>query len=209
MPGKLNEEIHPKRGAILDAARILFTKKGYGETTIAEIAQAAGVAVGTVYLYFRNKHEIYTGVAIDLEATLAVSFRDPALFNLPIAQIPRAMIEAAFRVSRNHVDQMCLLQVDMQSSEEVLQHKKAKEEITNALDAFFQHAIAQGQLAPFNTAMYAQLLNLLGSAILHQCFALEKGEREDLYREYAIELFERLLFGRSLREGTGAETTTN
>src|SRR5713226_3108148 len=68
MPGRSKEETRPKREAILDAARTLFVQKGYEETTIAEIAQAAGVAVRTVYLYFRNKHEILTGAALHLEA---------------------------------------------------------------------------------------------------------------------------------------------
>ncbi len=59
VPEKIAEETRPKRDAILDAARTLFAKQGYEETTIADIAGAAGVAVGTVYLYFRNKHEVY------------------------------------------------------------------------------------------------------------------------------------------------------
>jgi AcrR family transcriptional regulator len=40
---------------ILRAAHDLFVTKGYGRTTIAEIAQRAGVAVETVYAAFRNK----------------------------------------------------------------------------------------------------------------------------------------------------------
>jgi AcrR family transcriptional regulator len=40
---------------ILDAARELFVQRGYGRTTIAEIARAAGVSPETVYGAFRNK----------------------------------------------------------------------------------------------------------------------------------------------------------
>jgi AcrR family transcriptional regulator len=43
------------RHQILAAAHELFVGKGYGSTTISEIAQAAGVAVETVYATFRNK----------------------------------------------------------------------------------------------------------------------------------------------------------
>src|SRR5258706_16227382 len=100
MPERSKKEERPKREAILDAARILFAREGYDETTIPEIAQAAGVAVGTVYLYFRNKYEVLTSVSFDFEATLAQVFRDPAFLSLPFEQIPRAMIEALFRVGR-------------------------------------------------------------------------------------------------------------
>ena len=43
------------RRKIIDAAHELFVDKGYGTTTIAEIAAAAGVAVQTVYATFGNK----------------------------------------------------------------------------------------------------------------------------------------------------------
>src|SRR5689334_18658716 len=43
------------RAAILVAAQELFVAKGYAGTTITEIADAAGVAVETVYAAFRNK----------------------------------------------------------------------------------------------------------------------------------------------------------
>jgi len=205
VPDKRAEETRPKRDAILDAARTLFAKQGYEETTIADIARAAGVAVGTVYLYFRNKHEVYTAVALDFEATIAAVFQDPTFFHLPFEEALDAMVEAIFRESRTHRDLMALLQIDMRSSEEILQHKHTNERVTQAIAAILQHAIDQGQLAPCNTEMYAQLLNLLGSSVMHQCFAVEKGERELLYRQYLTELTERLFFGPSLREGQRSE----
>ena len=205
MPEKIAEETRPKRDTILNAARTLFAKQGYEETTIAGIAGAAGVAVGTVYLYFRNKHEVYTAVALDIEATIAAVFQDPTLFHLPFEEALDAMVDAIFRESRTHKDLMALLQIDMRSSEEILQHKHTNERVTQAIAAILQRAIDQGQLAPCNTEMYAQLLNLLGSSVMHQCFAVEKGERELLYRQYLTELTERLFFGPSLREGQRSE----
>jgi AcrR family transcriptional regulator len=43
---------------IIGAAHDLFVGKGYGSTTIADIARAAGVAVETIYAAFRNKHTL-------------------------------------------------------------------------------------------------------------------------------------------------------
>lgn len=205
MPEKISEETRPKRDAILEAASTLFAKKGYEETTIADIARAAHVAVGTVYLYFRNKHEVYTAVALDVESTIADVFQNPTLLNLPFEEVLYAMVDAIFRESRKHMDLMALLQIDMRSSEEIMQHKHTNERVTQAIAAILQRAIEQGQLAPCNTEMYAQLLNLLGSSVMHQCFAVEKGERELLYRKYLTELIERLFFGPSLREGQNGE----
>lgn len=43
---------------ILEAALHLFSDKGFHETTVDDIAQGAGVAKGTVYLYFPSKEHI-------------------------------------------------------------------------------------------------------------------------------------------------------
>jgi len=47
-----------KRETILDAAVVEIARHGYYQTTVAMIAKRAGVADGTIYLYFRNKDEI-------------------------------------------------------------------------------------------------------------------------------------------------------
>lgn len=43
---------------ILDAAIKVFAKNGFFQSTIAQIAREAGVADGTIYLYFENKDDI-------------------------------------------------------------------------------------------------------------------------------------------------------
>lgn len=47
-----------KREAILRAATAVFAEKGYFNSKVADIARAAGVADGTVYLYFKNKDDV-------------------------------------------------------------------------------------------------------------------------------------------------------
>ena len=47
-----------KREAILRAATSVFAEKGFFNAKVADIARAAGVADGTVYLYFKNKDDV-------------------------------------------------------------------------------------------------------------------------------------------------------
>lgn len=44
---------------IFETAAGVFAKKGYHETTVDEIAQAIGVAKGTIYYHFKNKEDLY------------------------------------------------------------------------------------------------------------------------------------------------------
>ena len=47
------------RKRIIDAAMEVFSAKGYATANIREIAKSAGISVGGVYLYFKNKEELY------------------------------------------------------------------------------------------------------------------------------------------------------
>lgn len=47
-----------RRREILDAAMRLFSEQGFHETTVEDAARAAGVAKGTIYLYFDSKEHI-------------------------------------------------------------------------------------------------------------------------------------------------------
>jgi len=59
---KKNIPKEAKREAILQAAWGLIRNKGYHKTTVDEIASTAGVAKGTVYLYFDSKAEIMLAI---------------------------------------------------------------------------------------------------------------------------------------------------
>ncbi len=47
-----------RREQITQAALAVFSARGYGEATVREIARRAGVAEGTVYLYFKSKRDL-------------------------------------------------------------------------------------------------------------------------------------------------------
>jgi AcrR family transcriptional regulator len=48
------------RKCILEAAEQLFAETGYADTTIRSVAGRAGLSVGTIYLYYGNKEELYS-----------------------------------------------------------------------------------------------------------------------------------------------------
>ena len=51
---KTNEKYH----RILEAAVKVFARQGFFQSTVSQIAKEAGVADGTIYLYFKNKDDI-------------------------------------------------------------------------------------------------------------------------------------------------------
>jgi AcrR family transcriptional regulator len=48
-----------RRDQILTAAHGVFASRGFRQATVGDIAEAAGIAKGTLYLYFKSKDDIY------------------------------------------------------------------------------------------------------------------------------------------------------
>ena len=51
-----------KRDAILRAATKVFAQNGFFQSQVADVAKAAGIAAGTVYLYFRSKDDLLVSI---------------------------------------------------------------------------------------------------------------------------------------------------
>jgi len=56
---KKNNGRDARRQQLLDAARQVFSRRGYHQATVDDITTAAGVAKGTFYLYFEEKRAIF------------------------------------------------------------------------------------------------------------------------------------------------------
>ena len=63
---KKAEQSEVTHGALLKAARELFTERGYADTTTEEIAKRAGMTRGALYYQFRDKFGLFRAVVEDL-----------------------------------------------------------------------------------------------------------------------------------------------
>jgi AcrR family transcriptional regulator len=59
---RVTKSADERRQDLMDAALHVFAEKGIGRTTVSDIAQAAGVAKGTFYLYFDSKEHLVAGL---------------------------------------------------------------------------------------------------------------------------------------------------
>lgn len=78
-----------RRADILAAARALFIEDGRQLPSAAQIAQAAGLAKGTVYLYFKTKEEIFVALLAEDFAGLLQAVRDAFREGDPAEALPR------------------------------------------------------------------------------------------------------------------------
>src|ERR1700751_1136512 len=61
-PPVLPDEDNAKRRQIVDGARQIFLARGFDAASMMEIARTAGVSKGTLYVYFKNKEELFAAI---------------------------------------------------------------------------------------------------------------------------------------------------
>jgi AcrR family transcriptional regulator len=61
-PPVLPDEDNAKRRQIVDGARQIFLARGFDAASMMDIAKAAGVSKGTLYVYFKNKEELFAAI---------------------------------------------------------------------------------------------------------------------------------------------------
>lgn len=86
----LTERGRRTREALVAAGRTVFEQRGYADTRMGDIADAAGVAHGTVYTYFEDKPAIFRAVVDDLVGQLEREWRVGAESADPVVRIERA-----------------------------------------------------------------------------------------------------------------------
>lgn len=96
------------RERVLNAARELFARKGYSRSTIREIAEAAGVSVGSVFTTFDSKEEILCEIVLERYGALAAALeaartREP---NAPARARLKAAMAAAYACEFPHLSQI-------------------------------------------------------------------------------------------------------
>lgn len=75
MPKKDPSQVGDKRNRILQAAIEVFSRKGFFNSKVSEIARASGVADGTIYLYFKNKDDLLISLFEEKMVEIVVDVR--------------------------------------------------------------------------------------------------------------------------------------
>ena len=109
-----------KHELILDAAIRVFAEKGFHAARISDVADAAGVADGTIYLYFKNKDDLLLTIFEEKMDVLLGGLRT-ALEGVtdPLEQV-RTFAEYHFRQVRDHRELAEVLQIELRLSNKFL-----------------------------------------------------------------------------------------
>jgi AcrR family transcriptional regulator len=157
------------RRAVLAAARSLFGRKGYAQTSVDEIADAARVTKGAVYHHFVGKEALFRAVHAEVEAEAqarAVSVADPQ--RPPIDQIV-AMVNAYLDAALDEeirritlIDGPAMLGLELDGP-------AAQQAAYVGLRSFIARSVERGELADFDPDLLTDLIGglaLMGGLLI-------------------------------------------
>ena len=94
MVRRTKEEALATRHSILDAAELLFEKRGVSRTSLQDIAEAAGVTRGAIYWHFQGKEDLFTAMMERATMPMEAVYRpyDEAADGDPLAFMERQVM---------------------------------------------------------------------------------------------------------------------
>lgn len=177
-----------RRDAILSAARKVFAEAGYDGTTIADIAKEAGVAAGTVYLYYASKTDLFAALNLQLFALINQALQ---LTDAPpdLAAGTRARIQGVFQAARKHSDLVRLVFLNPDPRSEVAHRmKRADEERMGPLAELLRGGMDTGIVRAGDPHLLARIINGLVIVGLYQCFVQSDGRLVDTYQDIITDM---------------------
>ncbi len=82
-----------RRAAILSAALDEFSDRGFAATRLEDVARRAGVAKGTIYLYFRDKESLFQDLVRDMLAPLVGTIEALSEADLPARALADRIVD--------------------------------------------------------------------------------------------------------------------
>ena len=101
-PGPKTERGRRTLRRLLDAAGEEFGARGYHETAISNITQRAGVGLGTFYVYFKSKEEVFRALVADMGVRTRHALRESIKDAPNRLEAERLGIRAYLEFVRNH-----------------------------------------------------------------------------------------------------------
>src|SRR3954449_8823907 len=86
-----------RREAILAAALEEFSASGFASTRLDDVAKRAGVAKGTIYLYFRDKESLFQELVRAMLSPLVGAMEAAPVANLPVRAVAEMIVDMFVR----------------------------------------------------------------------------------------------------------------
>ena len=151
-----------RRDAILAAALEEFAASGFAATRLDDVARRAGVAKGTIYLYFRDKESLFQELVRASLSPMVGTIETAQIADLPARVIAETIadifVREIFGTRRKDVIRLIITEGARFPKLAEFYYHEVIERVTAALRAIMSRAAARGELSSDALARFPQLL---------------------------------------------------
>jgi TetR/AcrR family fatty acid metabolism transcriptional regulator len=135
---------------IIDAAIRVFARSGYYNSRVSDIAREAGIASGTIYLYFRTKEEILVTLFREKMAEFVAYLRREIAGEPDPAERIRRLVRLHFTVLEQHPALAEVVQVELRQGHKFFRGASAHEVSAyfELIGAVLEEGVAAGRFHP-------------------------------------------------------------
>lgn len=170
MARKTKEDALETRSQLLDAAEKVFFEKGFGQTSLMDIAAAANLTRGAIYWHFKNKSDLFEAMADRIRLpmeSLSIACADPQEAD-PLGKLRDFWVQILTQVTRNPRKRRVLTilffkcELNSEAKQLEIRRQAGHMEYLHHMELCLQNAVDKGQL-PAN-------LNIQQAAIANHAF---------------------------------------
>lgn len=171
------------RKAIQEAAITLFSQKGFEATSMEELARAAGVGKGTIYGYFRTKHEIFLAFCeeeIDHAFAALEQRSDP---DAPMLEqlLTLFLSQFDFVTANREFGRLMLREILFPAPETVARSQELTARYQRGVGEILSRGIGRGELkAGIDPLLTLGHLYALYNIVVHACYAGDLTSRREV-----------------------------
>jgi len=187
-----------KRRQILDTAARLFAAKPFHEVKLDDIAAAAKLGKGTIYIYFKSKDDLYVGLILDgiegllaeLKGTVEGTPARPGAWS-----VLENIVGSLLAFGRRYPHLYSLMRAGVDIKDPRLNDKRA--EVASLCEQAIRRGVRAGEIADPHPALTAQyLLSFVRVALLYA----PPGVSEASLRKHILRVLGRGIRGETARE---------
>ena len=186
-----------RREDILKAAREVFKQRGYEKAHVAEIAQLAGMAKGTVYLYFESKQAILDALCDRYQEMIADALL-PALQNPDAHAAIKDAVHAGLAIASSERDLLKLLdlRLGLAAGGAAIENPRGQK----ILRRFFRERVANGDMLDYEPVIASELTGGFVQWIAKLCL-LWRNLDISRYEDTAVRMLQQALLSKNNAKG--------
>src|SRR5664280_1858932 len=159
--GKRKERSAARRDAILAAALEEFSARGFEATRLDDVARRAGIAKGTIYLYFRDKESLFQELIRTMLTPIVGSIEALGAADLPINVLAERLVDVfvreVYETRRKDVIRLMIAEGRRFPKLAEFYYREVLSRIIAAMRAILRRAAARGEV-PESLAEFPQII---------------------------------------------------